>query len=1014
MIPENFKPSLAISQQLPGFIRDEKSYATFISFLQAYYEFLESSGNVYDRTKNLLNYKDIDNTINEFEEHFFNEFLQYFPKESVTSRRELTKFSRELYQRKSTPASFKFLFRALFNSDADTFNAKDYMLVASGGRWNISKYIRLNTIDSKFLNIKYFKILGETSKSVAKIENTAIVTNKIEVYLSDIIRDFETGEFVRVVDDNLKDILFNGQILRAKIVGIIPRITINPNYKGSGYQVGYPALVVGGLNPDSESPKKATAIVSKVGVASLKSISVLDGSNGYRSYPNTLISIVSNTGSGANAAVGALDANNSAIITFLPIDEIEPYANVYINASTYGFSNTAANGLTRLIDAFDFISIETYPIQTIDLLYPGLGFTSKPDIYANSYVYFGGETHEVKDFGILKPIEILFKGYNYSNGDNITITGGSGVGAYANVKSIDSNGSIVSVQYIQNEDFIYPLGGGNYLRTDLPDLTLESSNNKIIYVNNSNTAFEDSNTIYVNSTANIKVGMYISGNGIASSPTFDYFPSDTKITHVGSGYIQISNNLTADVSANDTFVIDGTALLYVDGILGEGAIFDSTSDVVGEIQEILVTFPGEDYISEPSVSLKVVDLAVINPIESLIPDEGQLLYQGDAIAPSFRGTVESYTILPDELTRTFRIRLHSYSGTLNVADNLYIDLTTPNSKELALQIRSNYNELNFSSGVLFYGDGSARANAEFVSGTISGQGKYLNSDGFLSSSNYLESRIINEYTYFFIVEKEFSKYKNLLHNILHPVGKQVVPYNSFKTNESIAIEPYSEVNKEILLKQVTRSNVYGKLISANTLQIYELRKDLTDISLSSVISSNDYIHLQSDKGETFISEISSVDDSNDIIHLKDSNILEFVNVAFGYANASSNGVNITSFTGKYDIINNGNYSNTNHLYDIAFVGDSLSINNNSIVTINNIDYANNIIYANTVLSASGNVTNPKLVTITRNFSANNIWINYNLNYRYMLGYGNTVTAITIDGFTLLDENDNLIYIPLKL
>lgn len=1013
MIPENYKTSLVVSQQLPSFIRNEKDYSTFISFLEAYYEFLESSGNIYDVSKNLLNYKDVDNTISTFEEYFFNEFLQYFPKESITSKRELVKFSKELYQRKSTPSSFKFLFRALFNADADTFNAKDYMLVASGGKWNITKYVKLNTLDSRFLNIKYFKIFGEFSKSVAKIENSSIVSNKIELYLSDIVRDFVSGEFVRVVDDNLKDVLFDGEILRAKIVGIIPRITINPSYRGSGYQVGDPALVIGGLNPESTDPKKATAEISRVGVAALKTISVLDGSNGYRSYPNTLITIASSTGSGANAVVGGLDANNSAIITFLPIDEIEPYANVYLDVISYGFSNTAANGMTRLADAFDMISIETFPISSVELLYEGSGFTSKPDIYANSYVSFSDEIFEIKNFGVLKPIKIRFPGFNYSNSDNIIISGGSGRWAFANVKSVDSNGSITRVQYIQNEDYLTTLGGQEYLRTDLPTLSLESANNKIIYLNVANTSFEDSNTIYLSSTDNVKVGMYVSGNGIPVSSTFDYFTSNTIVTRVESSYIEVSTNLTTDVEANDTIIVDGTSLLYVDGILGEGATFDSTSDVVGEIQEITVTFPGEDYISQPTVSLKVVDFAVINLDESLLPTEGQLVYQTDATTPTFRGFVESISVLPDELTRTFRLRIHSYSGTLNPNDYLYIDLTSTNSREIQIEIRSDYNDLGFVSGVLFYGDGSARANAEFISGTISGAGRYLNSDGFLSYSNYLESKIINEYTYFFVVEKEFTKYKNLLYSILHPVGKQVVPYNSFKTNDQISIGSATEVNKEIMLKQVTRNEVYGTLTSANTLQIYELRKDLTDISLSSVLSSNDSIHLESDNGEIFISSVSSIDDVNDIIYLSDSNILDFYNVAYGYANTVSNSIEITRFTGSYDIINNGNYSNTNPLYDIAFVGDLVEITNNSTSLINSIDYANNIIYANTELSYSGNVTSPSLVSITRNFSANNIWINYNLEHRYLLGYGNTVTDISIDGFTLLDENDNIIHIPLK-
>ena len=65
MIPDNYKNSLIIPQQLPSFIRDNADYEKFISFLQAYYEYMEQTGNVAERTKNLLNYRDVDNTIDE-------------------------------------------------------------------------------------------------------------------------------------------------------------------------------------------------------------------------------------------------------------------------------------------------------------------------------------------------------------------------------------------------------------------------------------------------------------------------------------------------------------------------------------------------------------------------------------------------------------------------------------------------------------------------------------------------------------------------------------------------------------------------------------------------------------------------------------------------------------------------------------------------------------------------------------------------------------------------------------
>ena len=83
MIDSGQKTSLLVSSQLPEFIRDEPSYANFVTFLQAYYEWLEQNNNVTDRTKNLLNYKDVDTTTEEFIDYFtlqllINFFLEFF------------------------------------------------------------------------------------------------------------------------------------------------------------------------------------------------------------------------------------------------------------------------------------------------------------------------------------------------------------------------------------------------------------------------------------------------------------------------------------------------------------------------------------------------------------------------------------------------------------------------------------------------------------------------------------------------------------------------------------------------------------------------------------------------------------------------------------------------------------------------------------------------------------------------------------------------------------------------
>ena len=165
MIDSRQKTSILIPSQIPEFIRDDEEYSKFVAFIQAYYEWMEENGGILDRTKNLLNYQDIDNTLDQFIDYFKNEFLPFFPKEYLVSDQKAIKFAREFYQNKGIPASFKFLFRILYNSDCDIFNTKDAVLRASDGIWYVDKHLRLNSNDVNFLKTVNYQLLGEESKS---------------------------------------------------------------------------------------------------------------------------------------------------------------------------------------------------------------------------------------------------------------------------------------------------------------------------------------------------------------------------------------------------------------------------------------------------------------------------------------------------------------------------------------------------------------------------------------------------------------------------------------------------------------------------------------------------------------------------------------------------------------------------------------------------------------------------------------------------------------------------------
>lgn len=71
------KISVLIEQIVPAFIAEE--HPNFVTFLEAYHEWLEQNKNLTEFNKNLLNHQDIDRTLDEYMSFFRKEFLSKIP-----------------------------------------------------------------------------------------------------------------------------------------------------------------------------------------------------------------------------------------------------------------------------------------------------------------------------------------------------------------------------------------------------------------------------------------------------------------------------------------------------------------------------------------------------------------------------------------------------------------------------------------------------------------------------------------------------------------------------------------------------------------------------------------------------------------------------------------------------------------------------------------------------------------------------------------------------------------------
>jgi hypothetical protein len=582
-------------------------------------------------TQNLLNYMDIDfreddETYNRFIDYFLNDFMPNFPQTALADKSKAIKLARELYKTKGTPSSYKFLFRALYDSDAEIFETRDSILKASDGKWYVSKSLRLDTNDETFLNISNYRAFGETSKSIATIERAVTVGNRIELYISNIERLFQSGEFIRIVDNRNQTVYFkNGQVvtentsgaapLTAKILGSISSIQIDNKSRGQLYSgrtdtyTGDPVVFYGGLN--SIENIGARAYVSETTSGSIRAINVLDGSYGYREDPNTYIKFVGGGGTGAIANVGAVDPEGMINVAFIPKDYLSTTVQSKTINSQYTFfgANTSANVNCSLANAFTFTQFSTFPIGSVLVNNGGGGYTSLPTISAKSlYDTTDPQTTEslkvkgeLASLGILGPIQIIKPGTGYSNGNVIVFNGGTGYGANANV-TVNATGSIVSVQYNYlknaNNVTLYPKGGLGYKSSVLPTLSINGT---------------------------------------------------------GTG-----------------------AELSVTTVLGDGASLEAVPDErgIGAITSFIIEEFGEDYIAAPTISLRVRDLVVSNVSSSNIVKKGEAVYQGPTYNSSvFNAKVDSIQLLEQgdvEANSLYLLRTYNYTSSTKTDQQLKI------------------------------------------------------------------------------------------------------------------------------------------------------------------------------------------------------------------------------------------------------------------------------------------------------------------------------------------------------
>ena len=230
--------SVRVEGQLPDFVKQD--HATFVAFLEAYYEYMEQTGKPYEIIGNLKNYFNIDKTVDDFLQYFKTQFGKDVP-EAVfanANKPSVLKHLRDFYRSKGSEKSFQFLFRLLYQEEIEFYYPSTDMLRVSDGRYTKDKILRC--IDTSgtaaIFNFTGSTITGGTSGTTGVVElvlKEQIGTFEVStIYLSKVAGTFLSNE---TVTDGTNTFTLDGMVTGYTIT--------NP---GNGYSIDDAIVITGG------------------------------------------------------------------------------------------------------------------------------------------------------------------------------------------------------------------------------------------------------------------------------------------------------------------------------------------------------------------------------------------------------------------------------------------------------------------------------------------------------------------------------------------------------------------------------------------------------------------------------------------------------------------------------------------------------------------------------------------------------------------------------------------------
>jgi hypothetical protein len=755
----DLKTSLLVNRQVPEFVRDE--YPLFITFLEAYYEFLENKqgtklNDLTQRAKDLRYISDVDESIADFENNFFNTYATLLPKDVQVDKAFLIKNVLPLYLAKGNEKSFKLLFRMLFNDEVDIILPKNAVLRLSDGKWTVDNILKVED------NIRTVSIANGTQTYFRTAQEVG--QGEVDVYVNGVLKTFgNTNDYLLFKDDRY--VIFNSAPAANSVVEVyysdFDPIFLNPTYSGG--------LLITGLTSG------ATAIIERAGRRIIS-----DGTNLGAPF-EIFINSKTLTGNFINGEViQALavdpDGIEAGILTLqLDTFSIVNRINVVNKGASYNVGDPViVTGGGASLDATAVVSnTVSGVIDSITITNGGAGFSLGGNVLVNG-VFTGN-------------LEILLNGIDTTGVANSTSNT-----FYVNTDLISNYSSTL----ISSSDYGFPS-------------TINASGENV------NTVIADALTTLTMTDLGPITNVLISASNVSVStiPLLDAYGATFlagaqkysirkfgsvgrfKINSGGTGY-QVGDEIVFGANPAGTFgrgaaaavkAVDATngAITQIEiqtsRVSGTANITNNTAQIIGT-----GTYFGTEIRVNDTITVNN-QIRYINAISNSTHATVNVNWTSSATNKKV-GRDGIYLLGGQGYTQgNFPAITVSSSNVSATGANVEISTTMSDGESLTpfvgsdppgaiLGIRMIDGGMNYTFipqiDLTGYGDGTATAVAEVDGVYVSLPGRWTTSDSIISSSERkIQGRdYYVDYSYITSSETEFAKYKSVLKNLLHPAG----------------------------------------------------------------------------------------------------------------------------------------------------------------------------------------------------------------------------------------------------